>query len=482
MKQIAIINVIIVCLGILIRILHRAYLTPLRKIPGPWYARLTHLVLKYHVVTGHRMQYIHSLHLAYGPIVLVAPTEVMCSSNSSFRTIHRVSKPFRKSPWYQLFVTKPANVFSMIDPKLHAFRRRLLAHSFSKSYLRTNWESHVRTKADMAIGKIKRDALEGEVDILKFFMFMATDAVGHLCFGESFKTLENERKTQYIEDIQQISKFGGLQAEFPTVFAVLKSLHIPLRGLSQNRMLQYASIAVQNAKSESNTNPSIFRKVLAKSKTDNAEGLLTDLDVTQEATGMIVAGTDTTATTLTFLIYNILKDPHLQKRLEEEVDGLNEDFESKDVEELKLLNAVIDEGLRLYGAAPGALPRIVPKEGAHLDGYFVPGDITVCTQAYTIHRDPEIFPEPESFQPERWLASKTDHLKAVSHPFGAGTRTCLGIHLARTEMWLALALFFRQCKGARIAASQSEDGMEMKNFFSISPKGKKCMITLREGY
>lgn len=144
------------------------------------------------------MYYIHSLHEKYGPIVLIAPAEVSCSSLPSFRTIHRISKPYLKSPWYQNFVSKPANLFTMIDPKEHAGRRKLFASAFSKSSLKTNWESEVRKKVEMAVEKIKKNALEGEVDILKFWTFMSTDVVGHLCFGESFKALEKEQVNSFL--------------------------------------------------------------------------------------------------------------------------------------------------------------------------------------------------------------------------------------------------------------------------------------------
>lgn len=162
-------------------------------------------------------------------------------------------------------------------------------------------------------------------------------------------------------------------------------------------MLEYGSIAVRNAKSHSHASPNIFRKIIAESKTENADGSLADLDIQSEAANFIVAGTDTTAITLTYLIYNVLKDRDLQKRLEDEVETLRETFDSRDVEGLELLNAVLEEALRLWGAAPGSLLRMVPKNGVHLDGYFVPEDTTVSTQAYTIHRDPEIFPDPERY-------------------------------------------------------------------------------------
>ncbi|TGO62507.1 hypothetical protein BCON_0019g00430 [Botryotinia convoluta] len=465
-----------------VKVIHRAYFTPLRKIPGPWYARLTHLVLKYYVLTGRRVHYIHSLHQTYGHIVLIAPSEVSCSSLSSFKIIHRISKTFLKSPWYQSFVLAPEGVFNMVDPKGHAVLRKLFAHAFSKSSLKATWEINVRKKVNMAVKKIKRDALVGEVDIMKFFMFMATDVIGYICFGESFGTLENEREIQYIEDLRLMSQVGGARAEFPMLFKIGKMSGLSLLEAPTYRLDKYASLAVRNAKSQSDATPNMFRKILAEAKSGSMERSLSDLYIQREASNFIIAGTDTTANTLTFLVYNILKNPKLQRQLEDEVGTLNDDFESKDAEGLPLLNAVIDEGLRLWGAAPGSLPRMVPHEGVELDGYFLPGSMTVSTQSYTIHRDPEIFPEPESFNPGRWLGPKSDDFKTAYHPFGAGTRTCLGIHLARMELYLTLALFFRECKGMRIASSQDDGEMDIEDYFIIGPKGHKCAVTMKEGF
>ncbi|TGO09964.1 hypothetical protein BTUL_0149g00430 [Botrytis tulipae] len=462
-------------------VIYQAYLRPLSKIPGPWYARFTRLVLKYHVLTGHRVQYIHSLHQTYGHIVLIAPNEVSCSSLSSFKTIHRISKTFLKSPWYLNFVVKPESLFTMIDQKRHGARRKMFAHAFSKSSLRANWEREIRKKTDMAVNKIKRDALLGEADILQFFMFMATDVIGHLCFGESFGTLEKEQKTQYIEDVGRVATGFSIGAEFPMLSKMARMSGLSFLQTPGARMSDYAKLAVRNAESQDEATPNIFRKVLVEEKLENG-GSLSPLDIRQEASSFIIAGTDTTANSLTFLIYNILKYPDLQRQIEDEVDTLGDDFESKDVEGLPLLNAVIDEGLRLWGAAPGSLPREVPHGGVELDGYFLPGSMTVCTQSYTIHRDPEIYPEPESFNPQRWLGPKSDDFKTAHHPFGAGSRTCIGLHLARMEMHLVLAKLFRECKGIRIASSQDDEGMEIENFFLIGPKGHRCALTMREGF
>lgn len=68
--------------------------------------------------------------------------------------------------------------------------------------------------------------------------------------------------------------------------------------------------------------------------------------------------------------------------------------------------------------------------------------------------------------------------KAAFMPFGGGTRICIGLHLAYMELRLATALFFRECKGARLSTKTTEDVMEMAETFLIAPKGHFCNVAL----
>lgn len=117
---------------------------------------------------------------------------------------------------------------------------------------------------------------------------------------------------------------------------------------------------------------------------------------------------------------------------------------------------------------------------------FLPGGTTVTTQSYSLHRDQTLFPDPEAFKPSRWLDngepdSVSDNARAAFSPFGAGSRTCLGVHLAYIELRLAAAAFFRRISSeARLASSATDACMEQENFFLIAPAGHKCEIQLKK--
>lgn len=273
---------------------------------------------------------------------------------------------------------------------------------------------------------------------------------------------------------------SGIGAELPLVAWLGR--HIPLSSFQNmfratDYLFQYGQRAVTNSRTTSNASRNIFAGMVYES--EKGDGIITDEEVVLEAGNLIAAGSDTTAITLTYLIWAVLSQPKLQRELEEEVNSLSADFDDSALEELPLLNAVIMEALRLYGAAPGALPRETPEGGAKFCGYFIPQGMTVTTQAYSIHRDGDIYPDPERFDVSRWLKTETsasELAKKAFSPFGAGGRICLGIHLAWMELRLATAQFFRECAGVRLAPSATWENMRPVNYFLISPRGHQCEV------
>jgi cytochrome P450 len=147
-------------------------------------------------------------------------------------------------------------------------------------------------------------------------------------------------------------------------------------------------------------------------------------------------------------------------------------------------------GLRLYGAAPSLLERVVPvstsknffgAEGFDLMGYALPPGTIVGTQSWSLHRDPAVFPSPETFLPERWLpsyaASKEETAedaereaarlaRMASHmmPFGTGSRICGGLNLAHIIMRVVLVAVLRNFE-VEAAPGTDEKSMDMRDSF-----------------
>lgn len=315
---------------------------------------------------------------------------------TGYKQIHGFSSGFEKSSWYnELTVTPEPTLFDMSNPKDHAARRRLFARGFSKSNIRLNWELVIQEKIKLVVSKMVNDAAQhGSVDVMKWWTLMASDISAHIMFGESFHVIEKGEMNEFIKTMTSALKGSGIGVELPFVrsvgkilpFQVTKELFCTLEILGD-----YAKAAVRNMRA-SGGSKNMFANIVAESEKGEK---LDDRTVECEALAMFVAGTDTTAISLTYLIWAVLARPELRRKIEEEVGGLRPDFQDQDVEKLSLLNATIEETLRLYGAAPGMLPRTVPNGGVDVGGYYLPQGATVSTHAYSMHRNPVLFPNPE---------------------------------------------------------------------------------------
>lgn len=189
------------------------------------------------------------------------------------------------------------------------------------------------------------------------------------------------------------------------------------------RMNNYATESLNRYYKHLKTDPeNVKPTLLTKEYAAVENGTITQSQMQTDARGNIVAGTDTTAITATNAVHMLAHHPEIEKALIEEVSKLPEDFIDTDLRPLPLLNNVINETLRLCGPVGQALPRYVPKTGAEFCGYPIPGGTVVGVQAYTMHRNAEIWTRPEEFDPERW----NDPTKDMRHsflPFGGGSRS-----------------------------------------------------------
>ena len=240
----------------------------------------------------------------------------------------------------------------------------------------------------------------------------------------------------------------AIRTTFPSLVRLSEVVPIPFfkrAAASGARLGQYAAQSVERYKTLIAANPDNPKPTLFTNVFNAGKNRLSDFEIRLEASGYIIAGSDTTAITLTYLVWAVCRDRKVQEKLVAELASLPEQLRDSDARDLPYLSQVVHETLRLYPAVPSALPRAVPQEGATLAGYQLPGGTTVSTQAYSLHRDPTVFVDPDRqvathqqidhlfglpanfqrFDPERWV-NPTKEMKAAFMPFGGGSRSkCL---------------------------------------------------------
>jgi len=173
---------------------------------------------------------------------------------------------------------------------------------------------------------------------------------------------------------------------------------------------------------------------------------LTDEAIVNELISFLIAGHDTTGTTLAYTLWQLARDPNLQDRVAAEAAQFGDrQLTVDDVPALPFTGQVLCETLRL--CPPGAAIGRLATRDAVVDGYRVKAGINVIVSIYAMHRDPQLWPDPLRFDPARFEPAR---MKAIDRwqylPFGAGPRSCVGDHFAMLEATLALATLMQRIR------------------------------------
>jgi cytochrome P450 len=220
--------------------------------------------------------------------------------------------------------------------------------------------------------------------------------------------------------------------------------------------------------------PMVFAQMVsAMSKSKEFEAMGTEqrrLEAASEMLDHLAAGFDTSGITLCYVIHELSQRPELQKALQKELMTLDPPVSleqlqtgsaripsAKQLDALPLLDAILQETLRLRSAIPGPEPRITPPDGCSLgpEGEYgkIPGGIRISAQAHSLHRNPEVFEDPYAWTPSRWLDANEETAKEMRRwfwAFGSGGRMCVGSNLAiyRKQSHVNLCVLFAN-KGNR---------------------------------
>lgn len=180
---------------------------------------------------------------------------------------------------------------------------------------------------------------------------------------------------------------------------------------------------------------------------------MTDRQLRDEVITLFVAGHETTATALSWTFYLLASHPEVEGRLRAELDGVvgrgaDRALTAADLPGLPYLRMVVEESMRLYP------PAWITNRQAHAEdvicGYRIPAGAFVMVLPYVLHRHPDLWEEPDRFDPERFSREYSgDRPRYAYFPFGGGPRQCIGRGMALVETQLILATILRRCRLSR---------------------------------
>ena len=357
-------------------------------------------------------------------------------------------------------------------------QRSMVMASFDPGHIKTYFPMLVKVTQRFA-RRWQRAAAAGEaIDLQADLMRYTVDVTAGLAFGADINTLESD------EEVIQ----AHLDKIFPALFRRLMA-PIPFFLWFRDRKLDRHLEALQRAvadfiaqarrrmeeKPELRQQPANLIEAMIAAR-DNPDSGLNDSDVAGNVLTMLLAGEDTTANTLAWMIYLLHRHPESLARARNEV--LTKGFQKyEDVSALPYIDACINETMRLKPVAP--IIMLQPTRDTVVAGIDVPKRTLIMCLMRAGATDERRFPDAQAFDPARWLSgASASSPKRVAMPFGAGPRLCPGRYLALLEMKMVAAMLLG---GFDIESVTTPDGREAQEHlaFTMFPVGLRLKLAAK---
>uniref|UniRef100_A0A4W4H175 unspecific monooxygenase n=1 Tax=Electrophorus electricus TaxID=8005 RepID=A0A4W4H175_ELEEL len=334
--------------------------------------------------------------------------------------------------------------------------RSVLSPSFTSGRLKEMF-GIMKTHSNTLVKNLERTAKQASgVNVKTFFGAYSMDVVTSTAFSVDIDSLNNP-EDPFVTNIKKLFNFDFFDPLF--LLAVLLPFTVPL--LEKFNLTFFpASVtdffvaALQKIKEDRvSTDYKVQRvdilQLMMNSQTadkvedqhgDEIKKSLNDHEILSQSISFIFAGYETTSATLSFFFYNMATNPKIMKKLQEEIDQTFPDkapFEYDAMMNMDYLDATLSESLRLYPVA-ARLDRIC-KKTMEINGLTIPKDMAVMIPTFPLHRDPEYWTDPDTFNPERFTKENKELIDPYTYmPFGAGPRNCIGMRFALVSMKLAI--------------------------------------------
>ncbi|TPX25955.1 hypothetical protein DIZ76_011413 [Coccidioides immitis] len=436
-------------------VLSRLFWSPLARFPGPRLAALTNWYEFYYdvILQGKFTEHIQDLHKQYGRIVRITPSELHVDDPEFYEQLYSRNGRRDKYAYFSGRFGYASDCFSTIHHDLHRLRRKPLGPMFSTQKI-SEFQPVIRAKVDKLCQKLSEYSDGKVITLNRAWMALTTDIITEYAFAKSYDQLDSPgfRETLH-EALVAIYVTGHFALHFPVVFPILDALPEWLVLKMQPDLVSVVGMRKDLARRVNNIrngvndsyktvkHRTIFHEVLNSDLPDDQKS---DARLGDEAQLIVAAGLITTSWALSVASFHIINDSSVSKRLRDEVNLAQSRSEGpldwRTLEQLPYLNGCIREAIRLAHGITTRNPRLVPDSELVYGEWVIPRNTPVSMTNVDTLMNPEIFPDPEKFVPERWIEDPT--LDRYFVAFGKGSRQCMGINLAMAELYTAIAIVF----------------------------------------
>ncbi|KAF6811049.1 cytochrome p450 [Colletotrichum sojae] len=449
---------------------------------GPWYARVSKL---WHVWAARDCKnhlVLEKLHEEYGDFVRTGPSEITVFHPGVFMGVDGPRSECIKAEWYDILHPDRALVTTRVKP-IHAARRREWNRGFSAQAL-IQHESKILKYIEQLDSCIAADAAAGVAsEVRNLFFWFGFDVMGDFVFSKSFDMLHQQQWHHIIVRLQRALSLLGPFSPAPWLIQVGFKL-APRVGVLRDwfDMVEWCERQMRARLDDEKPKPVVPDLAYYLMEMDDGQTGMQDrlTWLFGDSLLAIVAGSEPTAAALIGVFCELAKHPHHAEKIYDELRDVDI-TDLKTLTSLPHLNAVINEGLRLYPALLTGGARKTTENGATIGGVFIPADTTIIAPRHVISRREDCFERAGEFIPERW-STRPEMVRnaAAFAPFGTGHHSCLGRFLATDTMRFVVA---RLVKKYRFRLAPGETGTrvfdEIRDQFTSNPGPLSLCFELR---
>ncbi|KAK0756313.1 hypothetical protein N5P37_011228 [Trichoderma harzianum] len=414
-------------------------------------------------------------HHQYGPIICIAPNEVSVATLEATKEIYSATQRWPKSNYFDNFKGyNRRSIFATKSHEEHRAKRKLTSKFYQASNIYTvpAIEQHIQERSQTVLRQIRPGT---QVDIYSLTDCYALDIITFLVLGPHHCTQSVENvclERQILMDLKHLQFVGPLRLRCP-IFCdyaskLLDTLSPGLAYLqAEDRLASWCQQRISAAMKDPDfdNSRSLLQHILANLQNVRPKLSTDHLYVEAEILDNINAAEATVA--------------KIRKELNALAVQENGLISFADVNsQVPSLEACLREVYRLHPASSGRSERLVPKGGRTLSNIYLPEGTIVTNSVAALHRDENIFPNPDHFLPERWLEGDEEMLNRRLNqliPFGYGGRVCLGKALATIEIKLLIAGLYRKYKTV-MTESSTHASMRQCSTHDAVPWGLQCVI------